>query len=612
MRKILLLLLVFFSSKFLTQQLSYATLPEPNALSLNYLNSISQKNILYGTVPPNYNGKTILFTHGFVMSTESLLIGNSMYKEAYNAGYKTAFVATSRFLGDWENGEILSRAIDQVGSYLGANTMTIIAHSNGGKASDVALLEYKKTNKIDKVITLGTPHRGTQLADFANYPMWAWITEALQLGTGSQLSTTSYCDTYFRPYMDNHPLNQPKKHYSLGAWGYTRVTGLLSPAIIPAGTAIVALGGGKNDGVTPFYSSTRPGSKQLMTDTDPRGYINHIDIMEGVYVWNNAIKPVLDGQIVNNGLANRMSQPESSEFKVVSNYQLISNSDQESLQLGKNANNVRFEIITKDANVAVDILDPTTGKMLSQIKNNATPDRSGGSESRLLSSGFNLRNKELKLNSNSKFVAVVEDGIDSPMEYKIKKDNGKTYLEISFPNLSSEELQKVSLKNETYWISDVKGMNAGSKGKSVNVKFELRNNKFIADVNREQNGVYSIKLTANLGNGIKRNIINGFVISNNENVTQSKAANVQNSTQFTIGDNPVNDNTKLISDGALTGEVNIKIYNYSSKLLNQYIVKVNGENSLDFGKYAKDLERGTYIVNVEYGSLKESLKFIKR
>ncbi|MCQ9638703.1 T9SS type A sorting domain-containing protein [Chryseobacterium sp. WG14] len=612
MKKILLLLLVFFSSKFFTQQLSYATLPEPNALSLNYLNSLSGKNILYGTVPPNYNGKTILFTHGFVMSTESLLIGNSMYKEAYSAGYKTAFVATSRFLGDWENGEILSRAIDQVGVYLGANIMTIVAHSNGGKASDVALLEYQKTNKVDKVITLGTPHRGTQIADFANYPMWAWITGALQLGTGSQLSTTSYCDTYFRPYMDNHPLNQPKKHYSLGAWGYTRVTGLLSPAIIPAGTAIAALGGGKNDGVTPFYSSTRPGSKQLMTDTDPRGYINHIDIMEGVYVWDNAIKPVLDGQIVNNGLANKMSQPESSEFKVISNYQLISSNDMESLQLGKNANNVRFEVITKDANASVDILDPATGKMLSQIKNNTIPDKSGGAESRLLSSGFNLRNKELKLSSNSKFVAVVEDGIDSPMEYRIKKDNEKTYLEVTFPNLSSEELQKVSLQNETYWISDLKGKNTGPKEKAVNVKFELRNNRFVADVSREQNGIYSIKLAASLGNGIRRNIINGFVVSNNKDVTQSEAVNVQKSTQFNIGDNPVNDNTKLISNGALTGEVSVKIYNYSSKLLNQYTVKVNGENSLDFGKYAKDLEKGTYIVYVEYGSIKESMKFIKR
>ncbi|MCQ9635490.1 T9SS type A sorting domain-containing protein [Chryseobacterium sp. WG23] len=612
MKKILLLLLVFFSSKFFTQQLSYATLPEPNALSLNYLNSLSGKNILYGTVPPNYNGKTILFTHGFVMSTESLLIGNSMYKEAYSAGYKTAFVATSRFLGDWENGEILSRAIDQVGVYLGANIMTIVAHSNGGKASDVALLEYQKTNKVDKVITLGTPHRGTQIADFANYPMWAWITGALQLGTGSQLSTTSYCDTYFRPYMDNHPLNQPKKHYSLGAWGYTRVTGLLSPAIIPAGTAIAALGGGKNDGVTPFYSSTRPGSKQLMTDTDPRGYINHIDIMEGVYVWDNAIKPVLDGQIVNNGLANKMSQPESSEFKVISNYQLISSNDMESLQLGKNANNVRFEVITKDVNASVDILDPATGKMLSQIKNNTIPDKSGGAESRLLSSGFNLRNKELKLSSNSKFVAVVEDGIDSPMEYRIKKDNEKTYLEVTFPNLSSEELQKVSLQNETYWISDLKGKNTGPKEKAVNVKFELRNNRLVADVSREQNGIYSIKLAASLGNGIRRNIINGFVVSNNKDVTQSEAVNVQKSTQFNIGDNPVNDNTKLISNGALTGEVSVKIYNYSSKLLNQYTVKVNGENSLDFGKHAKDLEKGTYIVYVEYGSIKESMKFIKR
>ncbi|MEJ5104716.1 PGAP1-like alpha/beta domain-containing protein [Chryseobacterium sp. MYb328] len=612
MKKKLLLFLVIFSSKFFTQQLSSAILPKPNALSLNYLNSLLEKNILYGTTPPNYNGKTILFTHGFIGSTESLLIGNSMYKEAYNAGYKTAFVATSRFLGDWENGKILSRAIDQVETYFGANTITIIAHSNGGKASDVALLEYKKINKVDKVITLGTPHRGTQLADFVNYPVLTWITQALQLGQGSQLSTTSYCDTYFRPYMDNHSLNQPKKYYSLGAWGYTRVTGLLSPVIIPAGNAILALGGGKNDGVTPFYSSTRPGSKQLMTDTDPRGYINHIDIMEGVYVWNNAIKPVLDGQVINNGVANRISQPERAEFKVVSNYQLISNNDLENLQFGKNVNNVRFEIITKDANASVDIIDSATGKMLSQVKSNRTLDKSGGFESHLLSFGFNLRNKELKLNSNSKFIAVVEDGIDSPMEYKIKKDNEKTYLEISFPNLSSEELQKVSIKNEAYWISDLKGMNMTSEEKPVNLKFELRNNKFVADVNREQNGIYSIKLTANLGNGIKRNIINGFVVSNNGNVTQSKAANIQNRTQFTIGDNPIGDNTKLISSGVLTGEVNVKIYNYSSKLLNQYTVKVNGENSLDFGKYTNGLEKGIYIVNIEYGTTKESLKFIKK
>ncbi|UOU98147.1 hypothetical protein MUU74_16850 [Chryseobacterium daecheongense] len=606
MKKILFLCLLIISGKFFTQQLPYATLPEPYLLSLNYLNSLVGNNILYGTTPPNYNGKTILFTHGFVMSTESLLIGNSMYKKAYEEGYKTAFVATSRLKGDWENGEILSRAIDQVGTYLNANTMTIIAHSNGGKAADVAMLEYKKVDKIDKVITLGTPHWGTQLADFANYPAWAWITGALGLGTGSQLSTTYYCETYFRPYMDNHTLNQPQKFYSLGAWGFSRPLGLLSPVIIPAGTAIAALGGGKNDGVTPFYSSTRPGAKQLMTDNDPRGYINHVDIMEGIYVWDEAIKPVLDGQVVNTGISGRTTQPENKELKAVSNYQLVSSEETESLQLSKDAGNVQLEIITKNGNASVDILDPMTGKALSQIRPETKDNRN--TENHTLSSNYTLENRQIKLSSSSEFIAVVKDGIDNPMEYKMIKEAGKTYLKISFPRLNSDELEKVVLKSSVYRVSDLRGK---SQKKSVNVKFELQGNRFLADVSNEEAGVYSVRLDAEVGNGIKRTLVNGFVISAEENDVTKEVESVKKDILFTIDGNPVTENSKLVSRTELKGEVSVKVYNYSSKLLSENIVKAKGEKSLEFGKYTKGLGKGSYVVTIEYHNIKESIKFIK-
>lgn len=607
MKKILFFCLLIISGKLFTQQIPYATLPEPHLLSLNYLNSLGENNILYGTTPPNYNGKTILFTHGFVMSTASLLIGNSMYKRAYQEGYKTAFVATSRLKGDWENGEILSRAIDQVGNYLNANTMTIIAHSNGGKASDVAMLEYNKVNKIDKVITLGTPHWGTQLADFGNYPGMEWITGALGLGPGSQLSTTYYCETYFRPYMDNHPLNQPQKFYSLGAWGYTRLTGLLSPAIIPAGTVIAALGGGKNDGVTPFYSSTRPGAKQLMTDTDIRGYINHIDIMEGVYVWDEAIKPVLDGLVVNTGVSGRSLQTGNTEFKAVSNYQLVSSEEPENLQLSKDARNIQFEIITKNSNASVDITDPMTGKVFNQIRTETKDNRN--TENHILSSSYTLENKQVKLNSNSEFIAVVKDGIDNPMEYKVIKENGKTYLEVSFPKLTSDDLDKVVIKSSAYRVSGLKGGRA--KEKSVNVKFNLQDNRFLADVSNEEAGVYSIRLNAQIGSNTKRTLLSGFVVSTEENNVNKAVESGKKDLLFALETNPVVENSKIASRAELRGNISVKIYNYASKLINEYTVKAKGEKNIELGRYTKDLAKGNYVVIIDYNNTKESIKFIK-
>ncbi len=58
------------------------------------------------------------------------------------------------------------------------------------------------------------------MADFAEYPLISWLSDALGTRTGAGLSTTYYCDTYFRPYFDNHPNNIKSKFYSFGAVGF--------------------------------------------------------------------------------------------------------------------------------------------------------------------------------------------------------------------------------------------------------------------------------------------------------------------------------------------------------------------------------------------------------
>ncbi len=335
-------LLLLFLGKVDAQQLNYTEyqLPSPYELSPLFVGSISDPAIFYGQEPPNSSNKPVLvFVHGFVdLANAWFLFGNQMYLQSYKKKYRTAFVAMTRGEGMWVNGELLSRMLDDITDHYGVNDVVIIAHSNGGKASEVAMFEHNKRNKVDRVISLGTPFFGTGLADLAEAPLLNYLVDFIDLGGGTATSTTYYMEDVARPYLDNHPHNQPGKFINLGAWGYKNGSTPMAPTMFLGGGVLNLMGGdpstGGNDGVTPYYSSTRPGGHQIWDGWCWSWWCNltskrdHIDVAFSQYVWSS-IAPWIEAP-----LQLRMANPDGGKeiaegrgAVLESNYEIISTFD---------------------------------------------------------------------------------------------------------------------------------------------------------------------------------------------------------------------------------------------------------------------------------------------
>lgn len=255
----------------LAQVDSYSTqqLPAPNQLSPFFLGSVSESAIYYGDASQaNPNKPVVVFVHGFIdLANLWFAPGNSMYKKFHDRGHRTVFVAMSRGEGMWYNGEMLSYMLDDITAHYGVNDVVIVAHSNGGKASEVAMFQHGKYQKVNRVLALGTPFRGTGLADIAELQGLSWIVNLIGLGGGTSTSTTYYMEQVARPILDALPNNQAQKFVNFGAWGYANGGTILAPTMYAGGNILNLMGAGPwnggNDGVTPYYSSSRPGGTQM-------------------------------------------------------------------------------------------------------------------------------------------------------------------------------------------------------------------------------------------------------------------------------------------------------------------------------------------------------------
>ena len=232
-----------------------------------------------GATPPNvdYAKPVLLFVHGKggwagIWWQNTVYHGtNDMYTYAYNNGYRTAFVDLHPEGSMWANGELLKSLLDSITAYFGVSKVNIVAHSKGGVDANTASVHYGANPKIAKVITLGTPHWGTPLADMA-YSNWTWwLAELLgQTGDATYVMQTGYMN-YFRSITDTRDPSVP--YYTLS--GYK--CGPLFSALWMGCVAI----GGEDDGVVPVWSARKPGSTHLK-----EGYWDHDEIRMGSRVWS--------------------------------------------------------------------------------------------------------------------------------------------------------------------------------------------------------------------------------------------------------------------------------------------------------------------------------------
>ncbi|MBN2911002.1 hypothetical protein JQC72_16035 [Polycladomyces sp. WAk] len=246
-----------------------------------------------GATPPNADsGKPpIVFVQGLNGTAESwwedtVYHGrNDMYEDAYHAGYRTAFLQLWDASGNggasmWDNGQLLAELLRQISQYFG-QPVNVVAHSKGGIDAQTALVYYGASPYVGKVITLGSPHHGSHLADLAYSWYAGWLADLLGIKSdGVYVLQTGYMDQ-FRSDTDGRPEVSRNPFYTAAGtnWGPF-------PSALWTGGAYLSVHG-SNDGLVNVWSTQLPYASHIFTEN-----FDHDLIRTGSASFNR-IEPLL-------------------------------------------------------------------------------------------------------------------------------------------------------------------------------------------------------------------------------------------------------------------------------------------------------------------------------
>jgi hypothetical protein len=379
-RRIVSLLVVFglLLSVFVLPQPSAKAAPSAAAAAptlLAEVNGPGRGRVWVGAIPANSTTKPVLvFVHGLHGKATNwwgpteYYGTNDMYDKAYASGYRTAFVSLDDEVDGpassmWANGTTLNRQLDVILSYYGVSSVNIIAHSKGGVDTNSAIVHSGAASKVQKIVTLSSPHHGSQLADLA-YSWWAgWLASLLgQRDDGTYTMQTGYM-SYFRSVTDGRPEYNSVRFYTSGGSDHG-----------PWFSAMWFGGGylpGANDGVVTVINSNHPQQySRLFTGSS----LNHDNIRKGSNVWS-LIEPTVRTTFRSSTAAQagktqpaaeQKAQPEEVEAASASANNLIlrgglTNSGAKNLLLpvegGVNA--ITFDFLADSADLSVTFIDPS-------------------------------------------------------------------------------------------------------------------------------------------------------------------------------------------------------------------------------------------------------------
>lgn len=211
--------------------------------------------------------------------------GDDLYAQAWGSGFRTAFVS---FMADgekpfdmWKNGRILAGQLEDICRYYKTDTVVIAAHSKGGVDAQTTAVFYGAAARIKKLITLSSPHWGSQLADLA-YSTFGWdLAERLgQHSEGCFCMQTAYMQAY-RKAVDASPFNNVTIETFAGNGGAPVFSELWAAA------RFMSLYG-ENDGVVTVKSAQNPRGHHRATLP-----LNHIQMMTGKAIWPSLKSAIL-------------------------------------------------------------------------------------------------------------------------------------------------------------------------------------------------------------------------------------------------------------------------------------------------------------------------------
>lgn len=217
----------------------------------------------------------IVFIHGYNSAASVWWDGNDMYETALANGYQTAFIDLYPEKDMWENGAMLAGKLKEIYDYFGKKKLVVVGHSKGGVDAQTALVHYGAYPYVSNVITLSSPHHGTQLSDLAHSSSAWWLAALLGSNNDATRSLQTGNMSYFRSITDPHANAQMNRYYTLGGTKW----GSFGSALYWGGLYLSSYGA--NDGVVTVASSRLPGGTIVK-----EGAWNHTTVREGSYTFN--------------------------------------------------------------------------------------------------------------------------------------------------------------------------------------------------------------------------------------------------------------------------------------------------------------------------------------
>jgi pimeloyl-ACP methyl ester carboxylesterase len=584
-------------------------LPEPSSIVSTEGEIIGGSNdagtIYYGAVPANAGTKPVLvFIHGYNSSAKTWWDGNDMYNKAFADGYRTAFVSVHPDQNMWTNGQMFAGMLNTICAKYGVSRVVVIAHSKGGVDSDAALVHYNAWNRVERVITLGTPHFGTPLADLASSGWTSWLGAIFGQNNNATKSLQTGTMAAFRNQTDPHP-NRPRTVFrTFGGWRY-------NGWLWTSGVYLSWNGGGSsqggNDGVVNYTSTRRPNSTVVFGVNDSRGGVNHSDIAKGTPMWQY-VRAQLPSSLTREMELEQTPARYNPTAIVKSNGEFIAADRGARSFSAPRAQRVKITIYQAANQQDADVTVVGNATKIISTENN----EEGSNTQTIIFEQANDQNT-YTIRGENPYFAIVETDAKITATLTTDLNNDKFVYEQGEQMNFSVNLEGVAIESVTGTLlrtSDINGAEDQTQVAS-NLEFAYQNGKFIATQKGNlPAGVYNVSVQVMGNGGVTRSLVTSIAVVASEKATQSmeEALALEG---FGAYPNPSAGATKIHFEIKESGTHVINIYDLTGRRVHQVNVSDLGEGKHQINWEADaSLKNGIYLYEFESNGKKFTKKMI--
>jgi len=361
------------------------------------------------TIDPNK--APIVFVHGYNSSSDTWRVDNDMDELAYQYGYQTAFINLYPDKNMWNNGSLLAQKLGEIYTYFGNKKLVVVSHSKGGVDTQSAIVHYGAYPYVKRVITLGSPHHGTEIANLA-YSSWAsWLAGLLGSKNDATYSLQTGYMQNFRSQTDTHANVSKVPFYTMAG----KKWGSFGSALYFGGLYLSSYG--DNDGLVTVNRAKLPTGTVIRV-----GDWNHTTIKTGSYTFSY-IRPYLTASTLQSDWDQDIELYQEERKDAIQTYYRggeIKGRGSESFYVEEGVQNLYIDWMSNKRDSKITLIDPKGNRYTNFNKAQDESNFFNGAHHYYLNLKDPIQGKWTIVSENSKEAYLLQVGFDSAFNNELQ------------------------------------------------------------------------------------------------------------------------------------------------------------------------------------------------